>query len=232
MKAKKSLRKLTETDRKIDQLLTKKKILRSDVDALLSDNEMGALNEVLTKMINEYKGIQKDKLLKQIDEIIPIDTKNQLWENNHYDITTSMAKLIEEYGKMPTKNQIADDTGLSRQTIYKHLAGYATHPLYTEQFQQFKFMADRVLGKVIKAASLGDMKAARLYFDIMGNMNNGQSPNNTSIKNQNNYIQINGTVLRQEIIKHLNPEQLNSIETILKTALPKAEILQVAEKNG
>jgi len=39
------------------------------------------------------------------------------------------------------------------------------------------------------------------------------------IKNQNNYIQINGTVLSQETIKHLNPEQLNSIESILKTAL-------------
>ena len=53
-------------------------------------------------------------------------------------------------------------------------------------------------------------------------MNNGQNPNNTLIQNQNNYIQINGTVLSQETIKHLNSEQLNSIETILKTALPQA----------
>ena len=55
----------------------------------------------------------------------------------------------------------------------------------------------------------------------MGNLN-GQAPNNTLIQNQNNYIQINGTVLSQETVKHLNPVQLNSIETILKEALHKA----------
>jgi hypothetical protein len=58
-------------------------------------------------------------------------------------------------------------------------------------------------------------------------MNNGQHSNNTLIQNQNNYIQINGTVLSQETIKHLNPEQLNTIETILKTALPQPEVLEV-----
>jgi len=59
----------------------------------------------------------------------------------------------------------------------------------------------------------------------MGQMNNGQTPNNTLIQNQNNYIQINGTVLSQETIKHLNTEQLNIIETILKTALPQPEVV-------
>ena len=124
---------------------------------------------------------------------------------------------------MPTKNQIAQDTGLSRQTVHKHLNGYVDNPFFVEQQKQFKFMADRILAKVIKMAGQGDMKAARLYFDVMGNLSNGQPPNNTTIKNQNNYIQINGTVLSQETIKHLNPEQLNTIESILKAALPKPE---------
>ena len=43
------------------------------------------------------------------------------------------------------------------------------------------------------------------------------------MQNQNNYIQINGTVLSQEAIKQLNPEQLNTIETIMKTTLPQSE---------
>ena len=46
----------------------------------------------------------------------------------------------------------------------------------------------------------------------------GQS-NNTFIQNQNNYIQINGTVLSQETIQKLRPKQLIQIEAILKTAL-------------
>jgi hypothetical protein len=88
--------------------------------------------------------------------------------------------------------------------------------LYAEQLNQFKFMADRVLAKVIKAASLGDMKAARLYFDILNNLGN-QSGNNTTINTQNNYIQINQTKLSQETIKHLSPEQLNQIEAVLNS---------------
>ncbi|MEJ7737431.1 MAG: hypothetical protein WKF97_08395 [Chitinophagaceae bacterium] len=47
----------------------------------------------------------------------------------------------------------------------------------------------------------------------------GQSSSNTLIQNQNNYIQINGTVLSQENIEQLTPDQLNVIESILKTAL-------------
>ena len=154
---------------------------------------------------------------KKIEDIIPIDTKTQLWENNHANITASMTKYIEEYGKMPTKNRIASDTELSRQTVSKHLNGYAEHPLYAEQLQQFKFMADRVLAKVIKAASLGDMKAARLYLDIMGNLGVKQSGLNSTINTQNNYIQINQTKLSKDIVQQLTPDQLNQIEAVLQS---------------
>lgn len=61
-------------------------------------------------------------------------------------------------------------------------------------------------------------RAAKLYFTVVGNMA-GQSSSNTLIQNQNNYIQINGTVLSQENIEQLTPDQLNVIESILKTAL-------------
>ena len=90
--------------------------------------------------------------------------------------------------------------------------------MYSEQLNEFKFISDRVLAKVIKLAGQGDVKAARLYFDVMGNLI-GQASNNTLIRNQNNYIQINGTVLSQETIKHLSSEQLNNIESILKAPL-------------
>lgn len=216
---KQGLQKLTETEKKITTLLAKNKIHKSEVFGFLNNEEMNLLGALLTKKLNESKGDARDVLLNQISDILPEDTKNQLWENNHYQIVQSMTKLIDEFGKMPTKNAIASDTGLSRQTVYKHLNGFATHPLYIEQLQQFKFMADRVLGKVIKAASLGDMKAARLYFDVIGNLNT-QTEKKVSIKKQNNFIQINGTILSQETIKQLNEKQINKIEAILKTAIP------------
>jgi hypothetical protein len=43
----------------------------------------------------------------------------------------------------------------------------------------------------------------------------------TNINTQNNYIQINGTVFSQGTIKHLKPEQLNQIESLIKATLPQ-----------
>jgi hypothetical protein len=65
----------------------------------------------------------------------------------------------------------------------------------------------------------GDMKAANLFLNAIGQTGKA----NTNIQNQNNYIQINGTVLSQETIKHLKPDQLNLIESILKGAAPPTE---------
>lgn len=217
MKTKKlGLQKLTETDIKINTLLAQEKITQIGIDKLLNFKQKQVLGQVLTKKLNELKSDDRDDFLEKIEEIIPTDTKNQLWESNHYQIISAMTKYIEEYGRMPTKNRISEDTGLSRQTIHKHLKDYSEHPLFAEQLKQFRFIADRVLTKVIKAASLGDMKAARLYFDVMGNFGN-QFGGNTTINTQNNYIQINQTKLSQEIVKQLSPEQLNQIEAVLQT---------------
>jgi len=210
------LQKLTVSEKKINSLLAKKKIKPGDSSKLLNAKERDIFNKILANKLAESKGEELDKLLEQLSEVLPNEVKNQLWENNHYSITHSMSKLIEEYGKMPTKNQIANDTGLSRQTIHKHLSNYAEHPLYAEQVKQFKFMADRVLAKVIKQAAQGDMKAARLYFEVMGNLGN-EGRLNSTIKTQNNYIQINQTKLSQETIKNLSPEQLNQIEAVLRS---------------
>lgn len=222
MKANKGLQKFTETEKRIEALMSKTKVTQKDMKEILKDTDMPSFEVYLSNLLNTLKGNELDNFLNKVDDIINIDTRNQLWEANHYWITNSISKHIEEYGKMPTKNEIAKDTGLSRQTVHKHLRKFNEHPMYAEQIQQFKFTADRVLAKVIKmaVAGQGNVKAARLYFEVMGLLNNGQSSGNTLIKNQNNYIQINGTVLSQETIKQLNDDQLNTLEDILKTILP------------
>ena len=78
-------------------------------------------------------------------------------------------------------------------------------------------MSKSVLAKVYQHAMIGNMKAARLYFNVIGMLDNDKSQN-TQIANQNNYIQINGMVLSQEAVTLLNPEQLNTIAAILKSA--------------
>jgi len=48
-------------------------------------------------------------------------------------------------------------------------------------------------------------------------MNHAPRQKSTLIQNQNNYIQINGLVLSQEVIEQLSPKQTNSIEKVLKS---------------
>lgn len=124
---------------------------------------------------------------------------------------------------MLTIHEIATKTELSRQTVHKHLKDYPSHPMFLDQVEQFKFMTSKVLAKVFNFAVNGDTAAAKLYLTYIGNLNNNNTIKSTLIQNQNNYIQINGKVLSQETIKHLNPDQLKTIEKILKAALPQHE---------
>lgn len=220
----KGLQKFTESERKVNELLTLRKINKIDlIQAQLSDDELGALLDQVRETINTLDGVERDEFIEKVEFLLSADTKNQLWESNHINITYAISTLMQELGRMPSKNEIANKAELSRQTVYKHMKDYACHPQYFLQMDQFRFMGAKVLARVFHFAVEGDMRAAKLYFDLIGM--NGQNANNTLIQNQNNYIQINGVVLSQENIKRLNPEQLNTIETILKTALPEHTII-------
>lgn len=226
MKAKKSLQKFTEKTNKVKWIFSLKKVTHNELGTLNETEKKLVLN-LMNEKINSLKGIEKERFIEQFVEIWDTSTKNQLWEYNHNQITCAISTLMQKYGRMPTKTEIATKTELSRQTVHKHLKEYTNHPQYLGQIEQFRFMTSQVLVKVFQFAVNGDTGAAKLYFNVMGFMNNGQLQNNTLIQNQNNYIQINGTVLSQETIKHLNPEQLNTIETIFKTALLQPKVLEI-----
>ncbi len=217
MKANNNLQKFTKTEIKINKILSLERITPVDIEQL-DEIENSLLMETLTKNFNNLKGIERDKYYDKIELITGDTTKNQLWESNHIKITNAISNFIQQYERMPAKTEIAEKTELSRQTIHKHLKEYINHPQYLGQIEQFKFLTSKVLARVFHFAVNGDIQAAKLYFNLMGFINNGQTPNNTLIQNQNNYIQINGTVLSQETIKQLTTEQLNVIESILKKA--------------
>lgn len=223
----KGLQKFTETEIKCNKFLSRKVLTKKALDRTFTHKEKQVLGSIIQKQLNILRSGERDAYLLKIDSILPDDAKNQMWENNHYKITVAMTKAIEEEGKMPTKNNLATETGLSRQTIHNHLKNYNEHPLYAAQMQQFKFMSDRILAKVMKLASQGDIKASRLYFEVIGSLNN-QVPNNQAIKNQNNYIQINGTVLSQDAIQNLTPAQTKQIEAILNQSAPVVQLSQKA----
>jgi predicted transcriptional regulator len=198
--------------RKVDNLLAQTKITLEDIEDLTRAEREYMANRA-TKILAKLKGTARDNFLETIDLIIPACTKNDVWEQNHARISSTISSFMRRNGVMPTKNAIAEQTGLSRQTVAKHLAAYKEHPEYEDESEQFKFMTHTLLASVYRFATNGDMRAARLYLEMVGALN--KQPAGTVVNEHKNYIQINNTILRQENLKQLSAEQLKQIEEIV-----------------
>lgn len=212
METETTLTNLTIAKRKVDGLFAQQNICLADIESL-TKIELDYLKEIATERLHRLEGEERDNFISKIELIIPTDTKNRLWEHNHLVIGNAISRAIREYGYMPTKSAIAQETGLSRQTVNKHMVEYKTHPEFAAEMEQLKFMVPRILTNVIRVANNGDVKAARLYFEVVGALNKQQP--NTVVNKQNNYIQINNTILSQEKLQQLSAEQLDMIESIV-----------------
>jgi hypothetical protein len=212
----KSLQKFTKSEMKIERVYSLNLITHEDLKTLTKAEEK-KLHERINKDLKVLKGRDFDRLLEKIEPITPTEFKNIIWERNHATITSEIATLMQEYGRMPTQREIADKTEFSRQTIHKHIQEYSKHPLYKSEVESFRFMTSKVLAKMFQFAVNGDTGAAKIFLKAVGALN--ETNPNTTIQNQNNFIQINGMVIKQETLMQLNTEQLNTIENIMK-AIP------------
>ena len=196
---------------KTDQLLQLDKITPDDLNQL-NTRERVYFNNTCIKILNELTGSQHAAFLVKIDQVMTPEAKSNMWEYNHQEITHAISHYLKHNGVMPTNKYIAQQTGLARQTVARHFAAYKTHPDFVMQTEQFKLMAPQVLTKVLKLALKSDMRAAKLYFEMIG----ANKPDAALTNTHNNYIQINNTILSQENLTRLTTEQLNQIEGIIK----------------
>jgi hypothetical protein len=202
---------LTVTNNNINHLLSQKTITTRDIERL-NQLERQHFQQIVNNKVEKLKGEEQDDFLNKIAPVISPISKSDIWERNHLMVSKAIADYMQRYGIMPTQNTIAQETGLSRQTVAKHIARYNSQPEYIEETERFKFMSHTLLANVFRFASNGDMRAARIYFEMVGSINKQQ---NDTVNTQNNYIQINNTILSQENLKHLTPEQLTQIEKIV-----------------
>ena len=213
---------LRATDDKINALLAREKITAADIGDL-NEQERWLFEEKLSEILEQSKGAERDRLLEKIEPIIQASTKSDIWERNHMLISNAIANFMRQNAVMPTKSDIAQQTGLSRQTIAKHFKEYKTQPEFAAEMEQFKFMSHKILANVFKHASNGDMRAAKLYFEMVGAID--KQPAATVVTAQNNYIQINNTILSQENIKQLTAEQLQQIENIVREKVMEGAVV-------
>ena len=211
----KALQPVPGTKQIIDGLLALNKITYTDVQNL-TPAQSQYLGQTCTKKLEQLTGPERDHFLEKIEMILQPDTKNDIWEYNHTRINEAVSAYIQQHGAMPAKSTIANQTGLSRQTVAKHFKEYKRHPEFGAQMEQFQFLAPQVLSNVYRCAVNGNMRAARLYFDMVGAT--GKPAATAAVNTQNNYIQVNNTILSQENLTRLSTEQLNQIESIINGA--------------
>lgn len=115
---------------------------------------------------------------------------------------------------MLNKSRIASGTRLSRQTVHKHFKEYASSAFYQEQHDQFKIMKDKVLAMVFQIAKQGNIKACRLFLEMVSDRPIGQQKKPAINQTQNNYIQINNLKIEQNQISNLSESGIKTLESI------------------
>ena len=100
--------------------------------------------------------------------------KNKTWDKNHVAITEAMIWLIRENERWPTKAEIAEQTGLTRWTVYKHLEEFEQQEVSAGEVVELKLMSSQILAKMVEMAVAGEVKAMRLSFEVMGILKKGK----------------------------------------------------------
>ena len=117
----------------------------------------------------------RNKLYGGVNKETSTEDRNPTWEANHVLIIEAMDKLMRDNERWPTKVEIIEACGLSRATVYKHLAAMNLAELLGEALDELKFMSGKVLAKLCENAMDGDIRAARLTFELMGVLKKGRS---------------------------------------------------------
>lgn len=149
-----------------------------------------------------------------------VQMRNHSWQRNHLKIIACMSKLLQEKNRMPTNTELAAESRLSEETIYKHLREFKNHDLFIHETDKFEFMVHRILATVFNLGVQGDVRACKVYLDYFKTSNEGP-PHNYQ---QNNFIQFNSLKLTLEDIVNLPIDVKNRIEQLILKPTPEKEI--------
>jgi hypothetical protein len=188
-------------------LLQQEKLEPQHLKILDKDMHNDFIDFLYDQLMN-LKGAAQDAFYEKTCRVL---NKQVVYEYHHAVILRTIDNIIRETGRIPPVANIVAITGYSRTTVQKHLKGAHASETRAEKMQAVGMMTENLLGVLLKAAMKGDTKAAKLYLDNMHRF----VPAATHVSNQNNYIQVNNTVINQQVIQQLNPEQLKLIEQIV-----------------
>lgn len=179
-----------------------------DVLVFLKPNEKDTLHKIATEWLQVLDG--KQTLLRNIvHQLTGQATNQQVEENNRYKIYTAIQQHVLKYKAMPSHQQVAMQTGISRQTVAKHLNAPCSN---AEDFMaRYTYAATTLLDMMLyDALHHRNILAAQYYINAFHKIS-GKIPPPV-------HITIGNTTITQQLANELSPEQMKAIEEILNTA--------------
>lgn len=96
-----------------------------------------------------------------------MDRKRRIeWDENHCIITEAYFEIAKKTKKRPTLKALSDETGISIQSIHKHLKELSSLKL-EERFKDLKLMSGSLLMAMYTQGQKGKAGCAKLFFQIV-----------------------------------------------------------------
>ena len=150
--------------------------------------------------------------------------RNITYETNHSQITTCIHNYILENNCFPTVFKITETTGLSRQTVYRHLDSGLKNKFNALVKGKLEYMATHALSKLYLIGIKDDnVSALKHFIELSGAIN--RNPR----EKVNSYIQINNVTITQEDIKNLPPKSIEAIKNLLSEARNDGQVIDIEQ---
>jgi hypothetical protein len=158
----------------------------------LTEDQKKKIQAVLTAGFLTLADEDREQFMDNTEPVLSTKSRNEIWERNHYCILNVISWQTIQHRQIPTIKDIAEETGLSRVTVIKHLKEYYD-----------------ILAKIYSYAYDGNMKAAKIFMDAT------TEPDESNFANQqNNYIQFNNIRITAEQLNQLPIEKQQQLQSI------------------
>ncbi len=106
----------------------------------LTEEQKKKIATIFTAGLLTLKDQDREAFLDKTDALISEKSRNEIWERNHYCILNVISWQTIQNRQIPTIKTIADETGLSRVTVTKHLKEYYDSETFKEKETTYKFL--------------------------------------------------------------------------------------------
>ncbi|HRG88626.1 MAG TPA: hypothetical protein PLW44_06360 [Chitinophagales bacterium] len=181
----------------------------------LKPYEKETLHKIVTEWLQVLDG--KQTLLRNIvHQLTGQATNQQVEETNRHKIYNAIQQHILKYKAMPSQQQVAMQTGISRQTVAKHIQVQFNN---TDEFiAQYNYAAKALLDIMLyDAMHHRNILAARYYLNALHKINTATP--------QPAQITIGNTTITQQLANELTAEQVKAIEEILNNSPDSDNVL-------